>query len=58
MAFDYSTSAVGEAESHGATGADSLEDLVAKLDAPRSVWIMVPAGDACAIDESTSSRSY
>jgi 6-phosphogluconate dehydrogenase len=45
VAFDYSTSAVGEAESHGATGATSLEDLVSKLAPPRSVWIMVPAGE-------------
>jgi 6-phosphogluconate dehydrogenase len=28
----------------GARGADSLTDLVAQLDAPRIVWIMVPAG--------------
>ncbi|HEV2059324.1 MAG TPA: decarboxylating 6-phosphogluconate dehydrogenase [Solirubrobacteraceae bacterium] len=28
----------------GARAADSLEDLVAQLDAPRMVWIMVPAG--------------
>jgi 6-phosphogluconate dehydrogenase len=28
----------------GATGSGSLKDLVAKLDEPRVVWIMVPAG--------------
>jgi 6-phosphogluconate dehydrogenase len=28
----------------GATAVDSLEDLVRKLDAPRAVWVMLPAG--------------
>jgi 6-phosphogluconate dehydrogenase len=32
------------AEQTGARGARSLADLVSKLDAPRMVWIMVPAG--------------
>jgi 6-phosphogluconate dehydrogenase len=44
VAFDFSEDAVKAAEEHGATGSDSLEDLVAKLQAPRNVWIMVPAG--------------
>jgi 6-phosphogluconate dehydrogenase len=46
VAFDFSQEAVARAESHGATGVSSLEDLVGRLDAPRTVWIMVPAGDA------------
>ena len=45
VVFDFSDEAVSEAEGHGASGASSLEELVSKLDAPRSVWIMVPAGD-------------
>ena len=46
VAFDFSSEAVGTAEQQGATGASSLEDMVSKLQAPRTVWIMVPAGDA------------
>jgi 6-phosphogluconate dehydrogenase len=45
VAFDFSEDAVKTAEGHGATGASSLEDLVSKLDAPRTIWLMVPAGD-------------
>jgi 6-phosphogluconate dehydrogenase len=45
VAFDFSEEAVAAAEEHGAVGSGSLEDLVSKLEAPRMVWIMVPAGD-------------
>ena len=46
VAFDFSEEAVAAAEENGATGAGSLEELVSKLEAPRNVWIMVPAGEA------------
>src|SRR5947209_20114091 len=44
VAFDFSQEAVKTAEEHGAQGAGSLSELVSKLQAPRAVWIMVPAG--------------
>jgi 6-phosphogluconate dehydrogenase len=45
VAFDFSAEAVTAVVGHGARGAGSLEEMVAQLDAPRAVWIMVPAGD-------------
>jgi 6-phosphogluconate dehydrogenase len=44
VAYDVSADAVKGLEGEGATGVSSLEDLAAKLSAPRSVWVMVPAG--------------
>ncbi|HEX3736623.1 MAG TPA: decarboxylating 6-phosphogluconate dehydrogenase [Solirubrobacterales bacterium] len=44
VAYDVSADAVKALEGEGVTGASSLEDLAAKLSAPRSVWVMVPAG--------------
>jgi 6-phosphogluconate dehydrogenase len=44
VAYDRSTSAVGTAAAEGAGAAGSLNELVSKLPAPRTVWIMVPAG--------------
>ena len=45
VAFDFNADAVETAEGYGANGAASLEDLVAKLEAPRMVWMMVPSGE-------------
>jgi 6-phosphogluconate dehydrogenase len=44
VAYDVSPDAVARLAADGATGADSLEDLVGKLAAPRAIWLMVPAG--------------
>ncbi|HEX8857014.1 MAG TPA: decarboxylating 6-phosphogluconate dehydrogenase [Thermoleophilaceae bacterium] len=45
VAYDPGQSAVEAAVGHGATAATSLEDLVSKLEKPRAVWLMVPAGE-------------
>jgi 6-phosphogluconate dehydrogenase len=44
VAFDVNPDAVKSLEAEGATGAGSLADFVSKLDKPRNIWIMVPAG--------------
>ncbi|HWG00705.1 MAG TPA: decarboxylating 6-phosphogluconate dehydrogenase [Trebonia sp.] len=44
VVYDVSPAAVKALEDEGATGATSLADFVAKLDKPRNIWIMVPAG--------------
>jgi len=44
VAYDRNPDVVKSLEAEGATGAESLADFVAKLDKPRAMWIMVPAG--------------
>jgi 6-phosphogluconate dehydrogenase len=44
VVYDKSADAVASIAGKGATGSRSLEDLVAKLTAPRAIWLMLPAG--------------
>jgi 6-phosphogluconate dehydrogenase len=46
VVYDRNQPTVGQLAGEGAAGAASLEDLVAKLDAPRAAWVMVPAAVA------------
>ena len=50
VAYDVNPAAVTAAAAGGAVGVSSLDDLVRRLRAPRTVWVMVPAG---AITQST-----
>jgi 6-phosphogluconate dehydrogenase len=45
VVYDVNPDAVRGLAREGATGADSLADLVGKLATPRAVWVMVPAGE-------------
>jgi len=44
VVFDRNQDSVQGLAGEGATGATSLADLVAKMDTPRAVWVMLPAG--------------
>ena len=50
VVYDVNPDPIKELDGEGATGASSLKELAEKLDAPRAVWVMVPAGE---ITEST-----
>src|SRR5579872_4546786 len=43
VVFDRNQASVKQLAGEGATGAESLDDFVRKLKAPRAVWLMVPA---------------
>lgn len=46
VAYDQDRAAVERSVADGAAGAVSLDAMVSRLTAPRTVWVMVPAGDA------------
>jgi 6-phosphogluconate dehydrogenase len=46
VVFDRTQATVEQLAGEGAVGAGSLQELVARLDPPRAVWVMVPAGVA------------
>src|SRR5262249_45642209 len=45
VVYDREPKAVSTLVAEGATGADGLEELVRKLGKPRTVWVMLPAGE-------------
>jgi 6-phosphogluconate dehydrogenase len=53
VVFDRDPAAVQALAAEGATPANSLEDVVAKLEAPRTAWVMLPAG---AVTEETVTK--
>ena len=44
VVYDHSADAVASLVKEGAVGAASLEEMTGKLQKPRAVWLMVPAG--------------
>ncbi len=45
VAFDRSADAVAHLAEKGAVGAADLKSVVEKLQAPRAIWVMLPAGE-------------
>ncbi len=43
VVYDVNADAVDGLAGEGATGAKTIEELIAKLESPRSIWVMVPA---------------
>jgi 6-phosphogluconate dehydrogenase len=45
IAFDMNQEAIQRAETEGAEGARTIDELRNKLSSPRTVWVMVPSGE-------------
>lgn len=56
VVFDRNAGAVKALESEGAVGAADMADLVARLEPPRTVWIMVPAAVVDSVEEELGDR--
>ena len=48
VVYNRTADKVAQLEREGATGSSSLKELVSKLDAPRVIWVMMPAGEVTA----------
>ena len=48
VGYDLSQEKIDQVVNAGASAAQSLDDLVRQLDAPRAVWVMLPHGDPTA----------
>ena len=60
VVYDRDPDARAALEKEGATAAADLGAVVAQLESPRTVWVMLPAGEATetAISMSTGSSTY
>src|SRR5687767_927256 len=45
VVFDQNPAAIKTLEIEMTTGCDDLDELVAHLDKPRAIWVMLPAGE-------------
>src|SRR5437764_10686182 len=45
VVFDRDKAAVAKIAAEGAAGTGGLEELVKKLEKPRALWVMLPAGE-------------
>jgi 6-phosphogluconate dehydrogenase len=56
VVFDVNADVIAALEKEGATGAQSLDELMEKLAKPRAVWVMVPAAFAGQTVDELASR--